>query len=429
MTATGFTSKNTGFTSLIGLNTNDPVVNLLATSLWTDLIAHGFTLVITDQANTSFNSITTAVYLQPDTTVDPLITSNPWAIAFRVTDAMSAYGTTAEASITTGTGASAQTQTFPDTELQFAIFNPAVLPPSHFQAEISPTNTSPVLDWFPVLPGRMIFGSDPADNLKIANNPRIWASNPFSYVLTIVPRGFVFHLYPTLASESFVLSSTMVIQRGMNCSGVMTATGYLPLFMLTNVTPLQLTAPYYAGADGNSTLHSNKQLLTYVNAGPQPTWYYNVIREVDSSNSYPNFDRFGFATTDYIHEWDNYWGNTNQLYMSLWQSNVSDNLERNGAMMHRIPVTWGPTMPVTTDTGEYLLLFPSGLCTKRFTYAEELDLIAISKASAYQSGQSIPLTVYSSDNRTYLACSSNTVEFGAAAAIRVFILIGGVDFH
>jgi hypothetical protein len=95
--------------------------------------------------------------------------------------------------------------------------------------------------------------------------------------------------------------------------------------------------------------------------------------------------------------------------------------------MHRLPITWNSNMPVTADTGEYILLFPSGLCTVRFAYSDELDLISISKANAYQSGQAIPITVYG-DNRTYTALSSNTVQYGASASVRVFFLTGGAEF-
>jgi hypothetical protein len=126
-------------------------------------------------------------------------------------------------------------------------------------------------------------------------------------------------------------------------------------------------------------------------------------------------------------DWDAKHGMVTPVDTTLLQSNVSDNLERNGKSMHRIPITWNPNMPVTDDLGNYLLLFPSGFCTTRFAYVDEIDLIAISKASAYQSGQQVPLSVYG-DSRTYSALCSNTVEYGPTASVRVFLLTNGSDF-
>jgi hypothetical protein len=197
--------------------------------------------------------------------------------------------------------------------------------------------------------------------------------------------------------------------------------------MFTNVVPMSGVGNLVKG-NNVSGVTNNKTLHSFINAGPQPTWYYQIIRNTVYSASYPAYSLFGnIVQNQMMLDWDAENGMVTGVPIALLKSNVSDSLERNGTSMHRIPITWNPNMPVTDDLGNYLLLFPSGFCTTTFAYVDELDLIAISKASAYQSGQAVPLTVYG-DNRTYTALSSNTVEYGPTASIRIFLLTGGSDF-
>lgn len=110
--------------------------------------------------------------------------------------------------------------------------------------------------------------------------------------------------------------------------------------------------------------------------------------------------------------------------MNTFTTSISTNNEVGGNVIHRFPMTWNA--PVTGDTGEYILVFPFGICSNRFAYTDELDLIAVSKADAYQSGQNIPLTVYG-DSRTYTAMSSNNAQYNNNGGIRVFILSGSSE--
>jgi hypothetical protein len=99
-------------------------------------------------------------------------------------------------------------------------------------------------------------------------------------------------------------------------------------------------------------------------------------------------------------------------------SNQSGNL---GNSIHHFPNAW--RSPVTTDDGEYVLVFPFGLTTTRMAYTEEMDLIAISKGPAYQGGQAVNINVYG-EAREYTAYSSN---YGTRPDefIRVFVLTSG----
>lgn len=104
----------------------------------------------------------------------------------------------------------------------------------------------------------------------------------------------------------------------------------------------------------------------------------------------------------------------------VFNTEVSDPLSSYGTTMYQVPRTWAS--PVTTDKGEYVLVFPFGFTSPRVAYIEEMDLVAISKGPAYQGVQPISISVYG-QTRTYTAlCSNNATQ---SNYVRVFLLTGG----
>jgi hypothetical protein len=101
---------------------------------------------------------------------------------------------------------------------------------------------------------------------------------------------------------------------------------------------------------------------------------------------------------------------------------VSEMTGRYGTSMYRVPNVWEG--PVTTDTGEYVLLFPFGLCSGKVAFTEEMDMVAISKGAAYQGIQDVSIDVYG-DTRTYTSYNSNLST--QKDYVRIFLLTGGGD--
>jgi hypothetical protein len=94
-----------------------------------------------------------------------------------------------------------------------------------------------------------------------------------------------------------------------------------------------------------------------------------------------------------------------------------------GASMYRFPNVWNA--PVTTDTGEYVLVFPFGFCTERVAFTEEMDMIAVSKGAAYQGVQNVNINVYTA-NRTYTSYNSNrSTTKDPDDFVRIFLLTSG----
>jgi hypothetical protein len=230
----------------------------------------------------------------------------------------------------------------------------------------------------------------------------------------------------------------------------MATLGVTPIFMLTNVLPYsagmskQQITYNWQGVSTNAATSASIRL-----PGPHSLWFTKIIREADNTLMLPLSSSFGSnvnlnVSTMGVVDFDTIMfdqsgvdptslggisfppGAMTGQQFPVMNMTASDSLERNGNNIHKIPVNWGQNVPVTADTGEYLLIFPSGICSSRFAYSDELDLIAISKANAFQAGQQVTLSVYGESlDRTYTAMSSNVAEFGSASAIRVFFLTTG----
>ena len=104
----------------------------------------------------------------------------------------------------------------------------------------------------------------------------------------------------------------------------------------------------------------------------------------------------------------------------VFNTEVSDPISQYGTTMYQVPRSW--KSPVTTDRGEYVLVFPFGFTSPRVAYIEEMDLVAISKGPAYQGVQPISISVYG-QTRTYTSFSSNSAT--ESNYVRVFLLTAG----
>lgn len=405
----GFSISRVSFTYMNN-TTGDSTISsssCLAYTLWNDMVANGFTLVDSDTYSGTGASLvpaittkTTIVVLKPGLTVDPLSATQPWVVVLKLRDG-SKWGsfksldgvnmTTAGIQIGTNSSGNPIVQSFPNTGLDIAIVavSPTEVLPKVGDAKVTGAT------YLPVVPPLTCNANDPT--------PRIFPGKPYGYLLTIVPRGFALNVYDTTSTENIQLQGTVCVQRAMTCGGTYASTGNTPLYLVTNVSPMYVNYSR-KNTDGINAL-----------PGPQPIWFSQIIREENVmiplpawNYAVPGADQSFYADID-----------TPNSSMNSFTTTISTSSEVEGNVIHRFPMTW--KAPVTSDTGEYILVFPFGICSNRFAYTDELDLIAVSKADAYQSGQNIPLTVYG-DKRTYTAMSSNNAQYKNNGGIRVFIL-------
>lgn len=323
----------------------------------------------------------TAVILQPTVNLDPLINDEPWRVYIRV-------GGTGLMPDPVGSG----TVTVNNTGLFIGVSTPANL------ASISTVNTSAFRE-FPIVPDRF-YTLTTSQSIVVGLTsaaPRISATAPMAYHLTMTTRGFVVSIWNQAITEDFFQTGAFCVQRGVTCDGTVSVGGAKPLYVITNILPV-------ASTNNNS----------YPNAGPKNEWYYTIIRQTDTDTPEPNFTKYSDAYIGAVPSGER-----------LFDSTLSDSREQFGAAINYFPTRW--YTPVQADTGEFLLIFPFGIGSSRFVHNDEIDLIAVSKADAYNSGQEAPINVYG-EERTYTAYTSNNDRIANNGGVRMFILTNGPEF-
>ena len=396
-----------------------------------DFIHNGFTLYDSEVVDHSGNSSrpqttsnaqsstritelqlgTVSVVLLPGDTVDPLISTNPWFLKITTLDGGTDPNFVSSAKVN-------------DEQFSFAtasVIVPDIKPGTFKIIPYYNTGLSIGVGYYTPSIEMPKIGSRLETDLTMSNilppltsapkdyTPRLYTSNPYGYTLTIVNRGFALNIFPQASTEDLQQSGYYVVQRAMGCGGKMTATGNTPLYLITNVTSMSLVD---SSQSSSTTTNEFDSIL-----GPQATWFARIIREKDITDQYPLWSPACSVAVESSSV------GSEGPYV-LMDTNISDYKESLGNVLHRFPDRWQG--PVTRDTGEYILLFPFGICSNRFAYTDELDLIAVSKANAYQASQLVPVSVYS-ETRKYLAGSSNNAQVGNDSGIRVFIYTAGPE--
>lgn len=404
----GFVSSriNFSYTSNTTASTSITDSSCLMYTLVNDMIGNGFTLVGSDtstgtgsSAAFSNTSKTKIVILKPTDAVDPLIATDPWVVVISLKDGSKSpsfsgmVGGTPVTTAAIATGAKVNGtvpfQLFPYSGISIAVLSMSL-------TESVPLVTSPKVTgatYYDILPAL-------TNNIN-DSTPRINPTHPYGYIITIVKRGFALAIYDQTSTETIYLMGVAVVQRAMGCSNTMISTGETPLYFLTNINP-------YNGKNGVPGIDFMP--------GPTNSWFCQIVREKDVLDSYPPFAQPS-PDNSYVEA-----GN-NKSYQ-LFETSISDTSGVLGTTLNRFPSQWNA--PVTSDTGEYIMVFPFSSCSNRFAYNDELDLIAVSKADAYQSSQLIPLTVFN-DSRKYYALSSNNSQMSNNGGIRVFILFASSE--
>lgn len=345
-----------------------------------DLVIGGFEILPGSAGmNGGTLQTSTKVILRPTVAVDPLATTDPWHILIAVEGSAEMpnplYGQAGQTN-------APPTVSVANTGLYMSIGSVADL------TSVSNYNTSLFKFW--VVPPRF-YTLTPTQTTVVGltvNAPRLSATAPMEYSLTTSDRGFALTVYNTAITEDFTQAGMICIQRGVSCDGTVNVSGTKPLYMVTNVSPLNVQGPAYA------------------EPGPKNEWYYSIIRQASIDTMDPTFTIFGdFVSTP---------GGER-----LTTSTLSDNRDLFGAAINYFPTRW--FTPVTNDTNEFLMIFPFGLGSSRYIHNDEIDLIAVSKADAYQAGQNAPITVYGQD-RTYTAFSSNNDRISNNSGVRYFQL-------
>ncbi|MNV07383.1 hypothetical protein D3C71_978080 [compost metagenome] len=334
----------------------------------------------------------TKIIMRPSLTVDPLWATDKWHVYFEVRGASRAPNPLAPVG---------GTYIYPANRgLYFRIGSDTQL------ATIASMSSS--LYEYPIVPDQFYYLETEQINLIGLDdqNPRISARTPMAYQLSIAERGFAIGIWTQALTEDTRKMGIVCVQRGVSCDGTVASTGQKPLYMVTNVS---------ATGSGLSFGRDN-------NDGPRDLWFYSIVRESDTTQARPN--------------WTTLTGTQTPGGVSGYRYNVnciSASNEPQGQSLNYFPTRW--YTPVTTDTGEYILLFPFGLCTGRFAFSDEIDLIAVSKADAYQHGQAIQISVYN-QLREYTALNSNNQHISGGdgsgavnydSGIRVFLMTNELD--
>lgn len=361
----------------------------LAFQIVKDMIAGGFNVYAIDDdvatAGTALNSraqttIWTRITLIATAAVDPIIATDPWMIRLEVKGTASTWGKDVNGN-----------------NVQINVSNVGLYYRVGSTARLSGDNiTGSTLREYALVPpfyGSIATGQAAVLGIYARNEfARISTAFPMSFRMTIVNRGIVLAAWPTVLTEDTRMMGIVCIQRGVNCAGDPNVSNSKPLYMVMNSSPTNVDL----GSDAYPTPTRNQ-------------WYYQIIRATGIDMPYPN--------------WTDANANVGNPNGSGYAANIiSDIRELGGSSLNYFPVRW--STPVTNDLGDYILVFPFGLTSDRFSYSDEVDLIAVSKADAYGSGQDVPINVYN-QNRTYTALSSNNQRVANNGGIRVFMLTGG----
>lgn len=364
--------------------------NAFAPMLFKHMLENGFEEVAKDASTISESK---KVILRPTLAVDPNWTTDPWHVYFEV------KGT---ATITNPLNPS-QLITVQDRGLFMRVGSPTQLP--------NIAGISTVLPEYPIVPSqyyRLTAAELSSVSGITVNYPRVNINAPMEFKLAIYERGFALIATSTKFLDDMAINSVVCVQRGVSCDGTVSTTGQKPLYLVTNVS-----------ATGSRVY--NSQSSPFNIDGPRVAWFYNVIREADTTAPYPSWTAYSGDGSPNITDGSgsNSWPANANVNLNYVPTVISDPREILGQTLNYFPTRWFG--PVTNDTNEYIMLFPFGLCTDRFAFSEEIDLIAISKADAFQAGQSVPISVYG-ESRTYTATTSNNVNVNNDSGIRVFIL-------
>ena len=238
-------------------------------------------------------------------------------------------------------------------------------------------------------------------------------SDTFSYHLSMAARGICLIVYRDITPETLLDCGVFCIQHPVDCNGDANYTGLAPLFVVTNCLPRWEITRAYDISDG-------EVFTTDTVFAGQPLASNSIPTAVGNPEPVRNWIRLQQGPQ------------ANKWFVSV--ARERDNLRptwpyradiEGKHTVHRIPITW--PVPATTQDGQYILVFPFGLATTRFSYLEEMDLLSIGKGSAYSSSQEVTINVYGHD-RIYKAFSSNSDTMGDHS-VRIFCLKsgGGVD--
>ena len=416
----GFSVTRLGFTHNNN-TTNNPsieVADCLYLNMISDLIHNGFTVFdsmtidsngLTSAINhaspkTDIDTNTVDVVLIPDSTVDPLIATNPWCLRLTALDSssMAVY----KIAMANWSPIASTDKPRPTTAFITSATGTTQYPYSGIGISVcayDPNTSLPYLDSVAVTSATQLVILPPLVGVQSSGAPRMSELNPYGYTLTIVNRGLAAAVFSMNQTESIYYTGAISIQRAVSCGGVTNVTGNTPLYLVTNIA-------------GNSMDSASVELDGIASIrGPQNAWFYQIIRESQVTTPYPSWTiagKKGQGVTD------------STGAGSLQANEISDTNEYLGTYLHRFPSQWNA--PVTRDTGEYVLIFPFGMCSNRFAYTDEIDLISVSKANAYQALQAVPVSVYGQD-RTYLSLGSNNTQLNNSNGIRIFIYTKGTE--
>jgi len=362
----GFTIERQGFFK----------INDMMPAIIDDMIANGFTKIYPS------GTVEKDVLLKAGPTVDPLSTTQPWCIRFLWDRDPSTAGTTGSGSVSETTNGG---------KIDILVAAPEQFPgdkcASYMVRRADGSDTSKIE--YVGLVGTMDARTNTAELKQFFDRSRLsvnsFAVFPLCYRLSISDRGFALNVWEQATEVAGNRHSWIVIQRPVD-----------------NVTGQVITT-------GKAPVHCMYGLMSgVVNPADESIGKYNIrrfiVRESDVLSAYPRVQD----------------GDTTP--------NPSSGTPMTGADATRNTMDYAavinPVQQVAiTENNKYVITFPNGFNTARFSYTHELDMVAYTSADVVAQGTEVPVQVYSEPTaRKYMALNANGPN---NTGMRLLMLVDG----
>lgn len=207
------------------------------------------------------------------------------------------------------------------------------------------------------------------------------------YRLTLSDRGFSLVVFHQNKIKNWKQFGAVLLQRPVKNDGVTLTTGKAPIFVVFNNLDFSAAASTFG----------------------DPRWYKSVLWETDVAQSVGT-DVHIEVTPTTVDPQPNKKPNT-----------IRNIHFENPNTLYAFPVNW--ETPITQDNNEVPLVFPFGLTTDRFSYLENMDLMAVGPACVFTFGQIIDLTVFGQARQYQIYSASEPCN-----GVIVAVLVDGPNF-
>jgi hypothetical protein len=242
------------------------------------------------------------------------------------------------------------------------------------------------------------------------------ATRPISFIVSSTTRGVFFSMFEAAADEVGNRNSWFVVQRAVKSDGTVVTTGRRPVHCVYSIMSRQPNRPWLnedmlrvevdkgykvvpyraaAGTGANDSIRFEETGSYSLNI-PSPEYALVrrfIVREEDVLAPYPthSFTKNAFGTNlDYA---------TGGFPFGVPADKHT--VDYNAVINTKQQVS-------ISEDNKYVITFPNGLNTARYSYTHEMDMIAYTSADVISDGSEVSITVYGEATpRKYVAISAN----------------------